>query len=345
VQGFFFAQLKEVALSMKFIDEVNIEVIAGHGGPGCISFKREKFMPRGGPDGGNGGRGGDIVFVAQGQSSTLQDFRYKNIVKAKPGEGGRGSCCDGRKSEALIVPVPVGTVVYDESDEVLADFTKPDQEHVIAKGGRGGKGNAFFVSSTRQAPKFAQPGEEGDHKKIRLELKLLADVGLVGLPNAGKSTLLSVVTHAKPKIAGYPFTTLKPILGVVAYKEDISFVIADLPGLIEGAHEGKGMGDKFLKHAERTRVLIHCISLSPDEMEEPKARFELIENELKQYGHDLASKPRIVLLTKIDLISADEVSEWQKEFAEITTMPCLTVSSVTRRNLDDLLHEIVKHFT
>jgi len=270
--------------NMKFIDEAILKIHAGHGGKGCVSFRREKYIPRGGPDGGNGGRGADVIFEATTNMSTLMDFRYKKILKAAAGQSGMGSGCDGKAGDDLVVPVPVGTVIYNqEQNSIVADFVKDGQREIIAKGGRGGRGNAFFVTATQQAPKFAQEGEEGGEINIRLELKLLADVGLIGLPNAGKSTFISAVSSARPKIADYPFTTLEPCLGVVKYKDAIPFVIADLPGLIEGAHAGKGMGDRFLKHAERTRVILHLVSLSPEELEEPLQRFEVIEKEVAAY--------------------------------------------------------------
>lgn len=325
---------------MRFIDEAIIEVTAGHGGAGAISFRREIFIPRGGPDGGPGGRGGSVIFQATHNMSTLLDFRYRTHIKAEEGQNGMPAQCDGKAGEDLIVPVPVGTVVYDvETGEVIVDFVSDGQTHVVAKGGRGGKGNMFFVTSTRQAPKFAQPGEEGEHRTVRLELKLLADVGLIGLPNAGKSTFLSVVSDARPKIADYPFTTLTPGLGVVKHKNAQPFVVADLPGLIEGAHEGKGMGDKFLKHAERTRLILHLVSLSPDEVEEPWQRYEVIENEMKKYFS--AEKPRLILLTKTDLVDGGFVKVVQQEFIERTKVPVLPISSVAHQGIDQVLEAVI----
>lgn len=326
---------------MKFIDEALITIQAGDGGNGCVSFRREKFVPRGGPDGGNGGRGGSVMFIADSGMSTLMDFHYNKRFQAERGEHGMGSGMDGRGGVDLEIPVPVGTVVYDaDTGDILADFVRPDQKEIIAKCGRGGRGNAFFTTSTRQAPKFAQEGEKGEVKNIRLELKLLADVGLIGLPNAGKSTFLSVVSNAHPKIADYPFTTLSPVLGVVKYEEE-SFVIADLPGLIEGAHDGKGMGDKFLKHCERTRVYLHLVSLSPDEILDPLTRYKTIEKELVSYDPDFKKKKKIVLLTKCELISEEDLAEVMKVFAKKKIKP-LAISSVTGENVRKLLGEIVK---
>lgn len=325
---------------MKFIDEAKIKIRAGHGGRGCVSFRREKFIPRGGPDGGPGGQGGDVVFVADSSFSTLLDFRYKKVIEAQAGQSGLGSQCDGRAAEDVVVPVPVGTVVYDEDGNVICDFTEEGQREILAKGGRGGKGNMFFVTSTRQAPQFAQEGEEGEVKTIRLELKLLADVGLIGLPNAGKSTFISSVTQARPKIADYPFTTLSPCLGVAVYKDSKPFVIADLPGLIEGAHEGKGMGDKFLKHSERTRVILHLVSLSPDEQMLPLDRYRMIEKEMKSYYK--GKKPKqdtIVLLTKTDLVSMEEIEAQVSEFAKENVL-VIPISSVAHTNIDKVLIEI-----
>lgn len=340
---------------MKFIDEAKIDVTAGHGGKGCVSFRREKYVPRGGPNGGNGGKGGDVIFVATHDLSTLMDFQYKRKIIAKDGEHGMGSDCDGHAADDVVVPVPVGTVVHDaESGDVLFDFIENGQKAVIAKGGRGGKGNLYFVSSTNQSPMHAQEGEDGEHKKIRLELKLLADVGLVGFPNAGKSTFLSSVSRAHPKIADYPFTTLSPCLGVVQYKDAKAFVIADLPGLIEGAHEGKGMGLEFLRHAERTRVLLHLVSLSPVETIDPVKRFDMIEKELKQYSKaemklhpeikikDLSKKKKIILLTQCDLVVEKELAAIVKDFKKHTKTKIITISSATRKNLEEVLAELSK---
>ena len=248
---------------MKFIDEVTITVLAGKGGSGCVSFRREKYVPRGGPDGGDGGEGGSVIFEASERKHSLLDFRYRNLFRAETGRNGSGQNKHGRGGEDLVVETPVGTALKDPATgEIFADLTEAGTKKVAAKGGRGGKGNAHFVSSTHRTPRFAQEGQPGEERELRLELKLIADVGLVGLPNAGKSTLISVISAARPKIADYPFTTLTPNLGVVQYDDAPPFVIADVPGLIEGAHHGAGLGVRFLKHIERTRVLVHVIDVS-----------------------------------------------------------------------------------
>jgi GTP-binding protein len=304
---------------MRFIDEAKIRVFGGHGGPGCVSFRRETFAPRGGPDGGDGGAGGEVSFQSDRQLGTLQDFRFKRIYQAPNGMHGSGANKAGRDGEDILIFVPVGTVIKDSNTgEVLVDFTEHGQEWVACKGGRGGKGNAHFVTSTHQAPKFAQPGEEGQSLEITLELKLLADVGIIGYPNAGKSTLISRISAARPKIADYPFTTLTPNLGVVSVG-DKSFVVADIPGLVEGAHRGIGLGHKFLKHIERTRLFVHLLdgtklledATNPQEdafelaIEEFIKRYQNIRNELGLFNEDLLHKPEIVVLNKLDLLESD----------------------------------------
>lgn len=305
---------------MRFIDEATIKVSAGRGGPGCVSFRRETFIPRGGPDGGEGGSGGDVTFVATHQLSTLQDFRFKREYKAGSGEHGSGSNKAGADGEDIELRVPVGTIIRDaDSGEVLVEFEEEGQTWLACKGGRGGKGNAHFVSSTFQAPKFAQPGEEGEFKEIRLELKLLADAAIIGFPNAGKSTLISRISAARPKIADYAFTTLTPNLGVVSVDEYKTFVVADIPGLIEGAHRGAGLGHKFLKHIERTRVFIHLLDGTqlledvtqpgPDSfergIEKVVERYRTIRNELGLFNEMLLHKPEIVAINKLDLFASD----------------------------------------
>jgi GTP-binding protein len=314
---------------MRFIDEARIKISGGHGGPGCVSFRRETFEPRGGPDGGDGGEGGKVVFLASTQLGTLQDFRYRREYSAPAGNHGSGTNKAGRDGEDIILRVPVGTVVKDaETGEVLQDFTANDQRWVACKGGRGGKGNAHFVTSTFQAPKFAQPGEEGESRSIVLELKLLADVGIIGFPNAGKSTLISRVSAARPKIADYAFTTRVPNLGVVAM-EHSTFVVADIPGLIPGAHRGLGLGHKFLKHIERTRLFVHLLDgtqlledvtrpeydeegnliekkdLHAKPIENLLARYRAIREELGLFDEKLLHKPEIVALNKLDTFGAD----------------------------------------
>jgi GTP-binding protein len=307
---------------MRFIDEAKIKVSAGHGGPGCVSFRRETFIPRGGPDGGDGGDGGDVIFESNSQLSTLQDFRFKRTYQASNGLHGSSSNKAGRDGENVLIRVPVGTVIKDTlTQEVLIDFTEDKQQWVACEGGRGGKGNSHFTTSTHQAPKFAQPGEEGEHKEITLELKLLADVGIIGFPNAGKSTLISRMSAARPKIADYPFTTLTPNLGVVEAGEHDTFVVADIPGLVEGAHRGVGLGHKFLKHIERTRLFIHLLDGSQllDDATRPGEdqltsvidhfiqRYQAIRNELGLFAEKLLHVPEIVVLNKLDLLDSDPV--------------------------------------
>lgn len=287
---------------MKFVDQVKVYVKAGDGGRGCVSFRREKFIPRGGPNGGDGGRGGHIIFKATRNLNTLLDIKYQQQYRAKKGEHGMGKDMHGKNGKDLVIPVPLGTLIKDvETDEILSDLTIENQEFIAAKGGRGGLGNAHFKSATRQAPRFAQPGEPGEERTLFLELKLLADVGLIGLPNAGKSTLISALSSARPRIADYPFTTLRPVLGVVQYGEYKSFVITDIPGLIEGAHKGTGLGFQFLRHIERTSVLLHLIDISEMAEGDPVDNFEKINKELKLYSIDLIKKPQAVAGTKLDI--------------------------------------------
>ena len=287
---------------MKFIDETKIKVKAGDGGRGCVSFRREKYVRRGGPDGGNGGAGGDVVAQADPQLTTLLDLRYHKEVQAGRGGHGTGSDCHGRRGAEYVIKVPVGTLVRDtQTEELLADLKISGARVIVAAGGRGGKGNAHFVSSTHRSPRFAQPGEPGEEKELYVELRLLADVGIIGLPNAGKSTLISVISAVRPKIADYPFTTLVPNLGVVRYGEGQSFVVADIPGLIEGAHQGHGLGDKFLRHITRTSVLIHLLDAAKIAGNDPLADWRAVNRELELFDPELASKPQIVVANKIDL--------------------------------------------
>jgi GTP-binding protein len=293
---------------MKFVDEVRIFVKAGDGGNGAVAFRREKYVERGGPNGGDGGNGGSVVFVADPQLTTLLDFRYQQHHRAKDGQQGMGNDCNGRGSDDLILRVPVGTLVKDaDTGETVADLSVAEERFVAAQGGRGGLGNMNFATSTRQAPRFAQDGTRGQERTLLLELKLLADVGLLGFPNAGKSTLIARVSRARPKIADYPFTTLAPNLGLVRYRDERSFVMADIPGLIEGASEGAGLGHQFLRHVERCRVLIHLIDLSaPGEGRAPIKDWEILNRELQRYSPLLAGKPQVVAASKMDLPDAQE---------------------------------------
>ncbi|MEE8484001.1 MAG: GTPase ObgE [Nitrospinota bacterium] len=323
-----------------FIDEANIDIKAGDGGKGCVSFRREKFVPRGGPDGGDGGKGGDVIFVADRGKTTLIQFRFNKHFAAERGGGGEGNNRHGKDGKDVILNVPPGTVIKNaQTGETLCDLAEEGVEFTAAHGGIGGKGNSFFKSSTRQAPKFAQPGEPGDGMELHLELKLLADVGLVGLPNAGKSTLISRLTAAKPEIADYPFTTLAPKIRVVQYEDD-SFVMADMPGLIKGAHDGKGLGLRFLKHIERTSVICHLIDVSDPNIEKIKEDHNTIEDEMRQFSPALMEKRQFVLLTKIDALHDRGIlKDIEKIFSdgELTVIP---ISAVTGENLDDLLHKL-----
>lgn len=313
-----------------FIDRVTVRVAAGTGGSGCQSFRREKFVPMGGPDGGDGGKGGDVLVRGDANLSTLLDYTYRDAWTAERGEHGMGSNKTGRSGKDIVLPVPPGTVVRDlETGQVVCDVLADGEEHIVARGGRGGKGNAFFVSATHQAPREWQPGEEGEHRQLELELKLIADVGLVGKPNAGKSTLLSVVSKARPKIADYPFTTLSPNLGVVAMSDHRTFVVADIPGIIEGAHEGKGLGLQFLRHIERTRLLAFLIPI--DEMDW-QAEYDALRREVAAYSPALAAKPHCVVFTKLDLLGEHYVPPIDAPDAFGT----YAISAAGRTGLDDL---------
>ena len=284
---------------MTFIDQANIRVKAGDGGRGCVAFRREKFVPRGGPSGGDGGAGGSITITASRRLNTLYHLQFQREWKAGRGEHGMGSNCSGQHGADVVIELPIGSVVRDrDTGELIADLLAEGQQVVVAKGGRGGQGNQHFATATRQAPRFAQPGEEGEERQLFIELKLIADVGVIGLPNAGKSTLISVISAAKPKIADYPFTTLVPNLGVVKADDDETFVVADIPGLIEGAHEGHGLGDQFLRHVERCSVLVHLVDLSTGD--HPDTDAEVVARELALHSATLASKPRIIIGSKLD---------------------------------------------
>ncbi len=319
---------------MKFIDEVKISVIAGHGGRGCVSFRREKFVPRGGPNGGDGGAGGDVIAVADPQLTTLLDLRYQKLYKAGRGEHGRGKDQHGGKGEDRVIKVPVGTIIRDaRTGELLSDLSEPGQTVVIAAGGRGGKGNAHFISSTNRSPRFAQPGEPGEDKELEIELRLLADVGIIGLPNAGKSTLISAISAVRPKIADYPFTTLVPNLGVVSYDESRSFVVADIPGLIEGAHQGQGLGHKFLRHVMRTGLLLHLIDAARIDESDPLADWRTINRELELFDAELVRKPQIVVANKIDLPEARVKAQQLAQALPQEFQPLHVISAATREGL------------
>lgn len=322
---------------MKFLDQAKVYIASGHGGPGSISFRREAHVPFGGPDGGNGGRGGDIIAVCTDGLNTLIDFRYKQHFKARPGEGGKGRDRSGISGKDLILRLPIGTQILDETNKyILADMTKIGQSVILAKGGEGGKGNAFFKTSTNQAPRKSQPGGPLEEKWIWLRLKLIADIGLIGLPNAGKSTLLSRVTAAKPKIADYPFTTLHPNLGVVN-QDNKEFVIADIPGLIEGANEGAGLGHRFLGHVERCKALLHLIDVTSENVEKD---YLTIIKELKAYNADLAKKDQIVVLTKSDSASKQKIDDARKKLKKLKITDTIGISSVSGENISTLIRKL-----
>jgi GTP-binding protein len=324
---------------MRFIDEVKIEVRAGNGGSGCTSFRREKYIPKGGPDGGDGGRGGHVIFVANRDKNTLQELYLRKRLIAKNGQPGMGSDCHGKNGMDILMEVPIGTLIKDESGHVLADLSAEGEQYFVARGGEGGLGNARFATSTNRAPRYSQPGEEGEQGIRILELKLMADVGLLGLPNAGKSTLLSRISNARPKIADYPFTTLKPKLGQVFMDDGDGFVVADIPGLIEGAHEGKGLGARFLRHIERTAVLLHLVDSFCLEGKTITEQIHEIEAELKGYGDKLWHKPRLLVLNKMDALTDDQR---QAAIAEVSTMdlPVYAISAVSGEGVTTLLRRI-----
>ncbi len=325
---------------MQFVDYVKIRVKAGDGGRGCVSFRREKYVPRGGPNGGDGGRGGHIIMRADRQLNTLLDLRYHHYYKAKRGEHGKGKDMHGRDGDDLIIPVPAGTTVKDEeTGELLADLDAEGKEVIAARGGKGGLGNAHFATPTRRAPDFAQPGREGEERSLVIELKLLADVGLIGLPNAGKSTLISVISAARPKIADYPFTTLEPNLGVVKLEDFRSFVIADIPGLIEGAHAGAGLGFQFLRHVERTSLLLHLVDVSELSPGDPVDNLKKINRELELYSEALTGKPQVVVATKIDAADKTKLDRLS-DYCKNTETDFLAVSAVTGKGVRGLLRHL-----
>jgi len=319
---------------MKFVDEAQIEVAAGNGGNGCISFRREKFIPFGGPDGGNGGAGGSVYLVADENLNTLVDFRHQRRFRAQRGENGMGRQMTGRNGEAVRVVVPVGTVVINvDTDEVIGDLTVHGQELLVARGGDGGRGNINFKSSTNRAPRRATTGYDGEQRALKLELKLLADVGLLGFPNAGKSTFIRAVSAATPKVADYPFTTLSPKLGVVSIEPHKSFVIADIPGLIEGAADGAGLGIQFLRHVQRTRLLLHLVDLAPMDGTDPVEQVRAIERELGQFDPDLLTRPRWLVLNKADLLPEDERQARAAQVVQALdwTAPWFAVSALAKQ--------------
>ena len=328
---------------MQFLDEVRILVKAGDGGNGCLAFRREKFVPRGGPSGGDGGRGGDVTLVATSQNNTLLQFRFNPEHRAERGRHGEGSNRSGADGASLELEVPVGTSVYDEdTGERVVDFTETGQRFVIARGGKGGRGNQHFATPTHQAPTEHEPGRPGEEKRLRLELKLLADVGLVGFPNAGKSTLISRISAARPKIADYPFTTLEPNLGVVQLPDWKSFVVADIPGLIEGAHEGHGLGVQFLRHIERTGLLVHLVDVSEASGRNPEEDFATVMNELASFSEDLAAKPMLVVASKMDAAQDPERVEALRAVAKERGLPFFEISSATGQGIDALKYAMAE---
>jgi GTP-binding protein len=331
---------------MKFIDEAIIEVHAGAGGAGAVSFRREKFIPRGGPDGGDGGRGGSIYAVADGNINTLIDYRFARLHRAKNGERGGGAQCNGRGADDVYLRVPVGTMVNDiDSGESIADLSQHGQQALLARGGRGGMGNVNFKSSTNRAPRQSTPPEPGESRRLKLELKILADVGLLGMPNAGKSTFIRAVSSARPKVADYPFTTLQPHLGVVRVDTDRSFVIADIPGLIEGAAEGAGLGHQFLRHLQRTHLLLHLVDIAPFDPEaDPVRDAKAIVNELKKYDESLHAKPRWLVINKIDLLDEKDVKKSVDRFVKALKWKdrVFAISAMTGTGCRELGFEIMK---
>lgn len=332
---------------MKFVDLVEIDIKAGDGGKGMCHFHKEKFVPMGGPDGGNGGKGGDVVARGDSNLGTLLDFRYKRTYEANAGTHGKTNLKTGKNADPLIIRVPLGTEFYDvENNLFLSEITEDGQEFLLAKGGRGGLGNAHFTSSRNQAPEITRPPESGESKTLRLELKLIADIGIIGLPNAGKSTLISVISKAKPKIADYPFTTLTPNLGVVTYKNSDAFVVADVPGLLAGASRGKGLGFQFLRHIQRTKTLIHLIDAQSLAFDKIIEDFNSLTHELISYDKNLLKKPRIVVLSKMD--SKEELSQPKEDFIKIKQymetqgLPFFAISAINRIGLDELLEAILK---
>jgi len=328
-----------------FVDHAQIDVYSGKGGAGSVSCRKEKYVPRGGPDGGNGGRGGSVIIFVSSHLRTLLDYKYKCTFKAESGHPGSSRNKTGRDAKDLRIPVPRGTVITDaDTGELLVDLKEINQEIVVATGGRGGKGNAFFVSATNQAPKFSQPGEPGESRRLNLELKLLADIGLVGLPNAGKSTLISVISKARPKIAGYPFTTLVPHLGVVRFDPDGEFVVADIPGIIKDSSQGKGLGDQFLRHIERSAMLLLLVDVSPTADVNPIEAPEILLNELHKYQDYLDTRAMAVVATKIDVIDSDSRLEELEKVAIRLNLAFYAISAVTHNNIQNLLNYMKREY-
>jgi GTP-binding protein len=325
---------------LKFIDEATISVQSGDGGRGCVSFRRERFIPRGGPDGGDGGKGGDVLLLATSRKRTLHHFKYQHSFKAANGAGGEGAQKTGKNGADLVIELPPGTLVYDaRTGELLRDLTADGENFRVARGGRGGRGNKRFATATNRAPRFAQPGEPGEAHQLKLELKLLADVGIIGLPNAGKSTLIGAISAARPKTGSYPFTTLEPNLGVVTTDWGAPFVVADIPGLIEGAHQGAGLGIQFLRHIERTRLLVHLIDAGTIDSRQPLRDYHAINAELRSYKPELAAKPQIVVLNKLDLPEAKQkAADFQQALPEIEIV---CISAVTGEGLPALKSKVV----
>ncbi|KAF0141949.1 MAG: GTPase ObgE [Stygiobacter sp.] len=321
-----------------FIDYAKITIKSGDGGNGAVAFRREKYVPKGGPAGGNGGNGGNVFFVADRNLSTLLDFRYRKIYSADRGDHGGSSLCDGKRGENIFIRVPIGTIIKDsETEKVLADLDRDGKEFLAAKGGKGGKGNSNFATPTKQTPRYAENGKPGEEKTVVLELKLIADVGLVGFPNAGKSTLISVISEAKPKIADYPFTTLEPNLGIVRYKDYRSFTVADIPGIIEGAHEGKGLGLKFLRHIERTKILLIMIDVTSEEYQKD---YKTLLKELNSYSEILSEKKKILAFTKADLIDPAALKKVMKRKIRGYSGPVLVFSAATNFQIPELIDEL-----
>lgn len=331
-------------MAMQFIDVAKIHVKAGNGGNGAVAFHREKFVAAGGPDGGDGGRGGDIIFRGSKNLSTLMDFRYKRKYVAQNGEDGRGSNQFGKSGENLIINMPIGTVVKDaETGLIIADISE-EKDYLIAKGGKGGLGNQHFATPTRQIPNFAKPGFHGEERDVILELKLIADVGLIGFPNVGKSTLISTISSAKPKIANYHFTTLSPVLGVVRVDEEQSFVCADIPGIIEGASEGVGLGHDFLRHVERCRLLLHVVDVSGSEYRDPIEDYKLINNELKQFSEELSKRPQIAVANKADIATQEDIERFKK-FCDEQGVKFFVISAATKSGLKELVYTVYEELS